>query len=135
MNDIEIKDYTRTMIKSDYDLLIAELMPNDKILFDEKYLNGKSNKELNLTNKKLKDFRERVIKAIKLIKTNKLEGISQSLLIYRCKKLGLDKNKIDFAIDCFINGLNRKEMADKYCLEPETIKKYKSNLRKELENM
>jgi hypothetical protein len=135
MSDIEIKEYTKTMIKSDYDLLMNELMPYDREIFTEKYINGKTNKELNLTSKKLNNFRERVIKAIKLIKTNKLEGISQSLLIYRCKKLGLDKNKIDFAIDCFINGLNRKEMADKYCLEPETIKKYRSNLRKQLENI
>ena len=134
MSDIEIKDYTRTMIKSDYDLLIAELMPKDKILFDEKYINGKSNKELNLTNKKLKDFRERIIKAIKLIKSNKLEGISETLLRYKCKKLGKCENEIIFAIDCFINNMTRKELAKKYCYAEETIKKYKSNLRKELQS-
>jgi hypothetical protein len=135
MSDIEIKEYTKIMIKSDYDLLMNELMPYDREIFTEKYINCKTNKELNLTSKKLNDFRERIIKAIKLIKANKLEGISQSLLIYRCKKLGLDKNKIDFAIDCFINKLTRKEMADKYYLDPESVKKYKSNLRKQLENI
>ena len=135
MSDIEIKEYTKTMIKSDYDLLMNELMPYDKKIFTEKYINGKTNKELNLTPKKLSDFRERIVKAIKLIKNHKLEGISETLLRYRCKKLGLDKNKIDFAIDCFINGLTRKEMAKKYCLEPEMIKKYKANLKKQLENI
>jgi len=135
MSDVEIKEYTRTMIKSDYEILIAELMPKDKVLFDEKYINGKSNKELNLTNKKLNDFRERVIKAIKQIKTNKLEGISETLLRYKCKKLGKTEQEINFAIDCFVNQLTRKQMAKKYYLAEETVKKYKSKLRKKLENL
>lgn len=132
---IEVKDYIRTMIKSDYDLLMDELMPYDRLIFAEKHINGKTNKELGLTSKKLKDFNERIIKAIRLIKSHKLEGISETLLRYKCKNLGLDKNKTEFAIDCFVNNLTRKQMPDKYFIEPETVKKYKGKLRKELEQI
>ena len=132
---IEIKEYTKKMIKSDYDVLIQELMPYDAEMFVEKYINGKTNKQLNLSSKKSKELNYRLIKAIKLIQSNKLEGISETLLRYKCKKLGKNQHEIQFAIDCFVNNLTRKEMAKKYFLAEETIKKYKSNLRKQLQEM
>ena len=135
MSNREIKNYTDNMLKSDFDLICGELLPKDKDLFIEKYINGKTNKELKVSQKTINNLNTKLVKIITIIKKSSLIGISETLLRYRCKKLGLDRDKIEFAVDCFVNDMTRKELAKKYLYEEETIKKYKSKLKKELERL
>jgi len=123
------------MIKSDFELICNELLPADKELFIEKYLNKKSNKELKVSSIRISNLNSKLERIIGIIKRKSLVGISESLLRYRCKNLGLDREKTEFAVDCFCNDLTRKELANKYMYSEDTIKKYKSKLRKDLENI
>lgn len=52
----------------------------------------------------------------------------------RCRKLGKKPEYTKFCIDAFVNKLSRKELAEKYCIEPETVKSYKRKRKKDLEN-
>lgn len=132
MGHREIINYVKTMLKNDYDLLMNELLPNDKYIFTEKYLNGKNNKELKISAKRFKEFCTRVVSAIKLIKTNSFENISESIIRYRCKKLKKNKEYIDFCIDAFINRLPNQDLANKYFIDIRSVAVYKTNRKREL---
>lgn len=131
-NVVNIKEYAKRMLKPDYDLICQELLPKDVYLFTEKYLNGKTDKELNLKTKDSKILKEKLIKIILRIKTNSLNGISQTQLEYRCRKLNKSKDYINFCVDAFIHKLSNRELSDKYFLSVETVKHYKVLRKKEL---
>lgn len=131
-NVVNIKEYAKRMLKSDYDLICQELLPKDIRLFTEKYLNGKTDKELNLKQKDSKILKEKLIEIILKIKSNSLNNISETQLRYRCRKLNKSKDYTDFCIDAFIHRLSNKELAKKYYIEIETVKHYKVLRKKEL---
>ena len=129
---VNVVDFTKRMLKSDYDIIVSELLPKDAELFTEKYINGKTNEELNLKSKDSKILKEKLAKIILNIRTNSLNGISQTQLEYRCRKLNKSKDYTDFCIDAFIKRLSNRELSDKYFLSIETVKHYKVLRKKEL---
>lgn len=131
-NVVNIKDYAKRMLKSDYDLICQELLPKDVYLFTEKYLNGKSDKELNLKPRDSKILKEKLTKIIISYKKQSLDNISETQIRYRCHKLGKSKEYTDFCVDAFVYKLSNKELAQKYYLEVETVKHYKVLRKKEL---
>lgn len=131
---VNIKDYAKRMLKSDYDAIVSELLPNDVILFTEKYLNGKTDKELKLNQKDSKILKEKLIKIILKIKSNSLHNISETQLRYRCRKLNKSKDYADFCVDAFVHRYSNRDLGDKYFLSIETVKHYKVIRKKELIN-
>lgn len=53
-------------------------------------------------------------------------------LIMRCNKLRMKKENIELAIEFFINHTSRKELAERYCVEQEAIKKRKQRMKEKL---
>jgi len=133
-NVVNIKDFAKRMLKSDYEAIISELLPKDVYLFNEKYLNGKSDKELNLKSKDSKILKEKITALIIKTKSHSLQNISEAQLRYRCKKLNKSKDYIDFCIDAFIHRYSNKALSDKYFLTIDTVKHYKVLRKKELIN-
>lgn len=131
---VNIRDYAKRMLKSDYDAIISELLPNDVILFTEKYLNGKTDKELKLKQKDSKILKEKLTKIILKIKSNSLHNISETQLRYRCRKLEKSKDYTDFCVDAFVHRYSNRDLGDKYFLSIETVKHYKVIRKKELIN-
>ena len=133
-NVVNIKEYAKRMLKSDYDLICQELLPKDIEFFTEKYINGKTDKELKLKPKDSKILKEKLTRVILKIKSNSLHNISETQLRYRCKKLNKSKDYTDFCIDAFVKRLSNRELSDRYFLSIETVKHYKVLRKKELTN-
>jgi len=131
-NVINIKDFAKRMLKSDYEAIISELLPKDIELFTEKYINGKTDKELNLRQKDSKILKEKLTELIIRIKSNSLYNISETQLRYRCKKLNKSRDYTNFCVDAFIHRYSNKKLADKYFVTIETVKHYKVLRKKEL---
>ena len=129
---VNIKDFAKRMLKSDYEAIISELLPNDVFLFNEKYLNNKTDKELKLKSNDSKILREKLTKIILKIKSNSLYNISEPQLRYRCRKLNKSKDYADFCVDAFIHRYSNRDLANKYFLTIETVKHYKVLRKKEL---
>jgi predicted membrane protein len=55
-------------------------------------------------------------------------------LIARCEELHFSKEKIELAIEFFINKTKQSKLADKLCVEEHTIAKRKLRIRKQLNN-
>ena len=142
----DIKNDIKYMLKSEYNQLIDDLMLDDisKKIFDLKFLEGKTKKEISTSiGLSMSRISERLdIIKVKLEKIAKIKSSLFSLdnavefdIIYRCKKLEKSIEYRNFCIDAFIKKLKNKELADKYCLTIDTIKKYKRDRRRELENI
>lgn len=140
----DINKFFRTIIKSEYESIKEELLLNDieQDIFRLKYINKKTNKEiaelLNKTpsfiTKRLVIIREKLIKLPMFSKPSFCcNTATEKQMAKRCRELGKSKEYTNFCIDAFVIKLSRKEMAQKYILEPNTIKQYKRIRRKELE--
>lgn len=57
---------------------------------------------------------------------------TENELIARCNELRMKKADIEFAVEFFIYKTPRKELADKYCVEAEAIKKRKQRMKEKL---
>lgn len=53
-------------------------------------------------------------------------------LVKRCNKLRMKKDDIKLAIEFFIKHTSRKELAERYCVEQEAIKKRKQRMKEKL---
>lgn len=53
-------------------------------------------------------------------------------LLNRCRELGLKTNQVDFCVDAFVNRLTIQELADKYCLEIQSVKNKKQTYKNKL---
>ena len=129
---IDIKDYVKKMLKIDYDLICQELLPADIVLFTEKYINGKSNADLKMSEKDSKILDEKLVKIISSHIRNSIDNLSKTQLEYRCKRLNKSKEYTNFCIDAFIKKLKNKELAEKYVIELDTVRHYKFLRKKEL---
>ena len=142
----DIKNDIKYMLKSEYNQLIDDLMLDDisKKIFDLKFLEGKTKKEISTSiGLSMSRISERLdIIKVKLEKIAKIKSSLFSLdnavefdIIYRCKKLEKSIEYRNFCIDAFIKKLKNKELAEKYYISIDTVKKYKRDRRRELENI
>ena len=60
------------------------------------------------------------------------DSCTEAELIARCNELRMRKDDISLAIELFIHNTPRKELAEKYCVETETIKKRKQRMKEKL---
>lgn len=59
-------------------------------------------------------------------------GCTLDELLDRCRELGLKTNQVDFCIDAFVNRLTIQELADKYCIEIQSVKNKKQTYKNKL---
>lgn len=82
----------------------------------------------------LKQNYEKELLELKKPKFFDVKGCTLEELLNRCRELGLKTNQVNFCIDAFVNRLTIPELADKYCLEIQSVKNkkqtYKNKLRK-----
>ena len=82
----------------------------------------------------LKQNYEKELLELKKPKFFDVKGCTLEELLNRCRELGLKTNQVNFCIDAFVNRLTILELADKYCLEIQSVKNkkqtYKNKLRK-----
>lgn len=73
-------------------------------------------------------------KLLELTKPKKFNIVGCTLeeLLDRCRNLGLKTNQVDFCIDAFVNRLTITELADKYCLEIQSVKNKKQTYKNKL---
>ena len=74
-----------------------------------------------------------MIKRINNIIKNLIKPEYEARLIERCKKLGKSQEYIKFCVLAFCKKFTKKQIADIMCIDVETVRKYKSIRRKELE--
>lgn len=60
------------------------------------------------------------------------DNCTEEELISRCKELHMKKEDTTIAIEFFIYHTSRKELAERYCVETETIKKRKQRMKEKL---
>lgn len=65
-------------------------------------------------------------------KTFSTDSCTEAELVARCKELNMKPDNIQLAVELFIRNLSRKELAEKYCVETDTIKKRKQRLKEKL---
>lgn len=60
------------------------------------------------------------------------DDCTEEQLVARCKELNMKPNNIKLAIDFFIHNKSRKELAEEYCVELESIKQRKRRMKNQL---
>lgn len=61
-----------------------------------------------------------------------VDTCSRDELLARCEELGLSLNQTELAVDFFINKTKQSILADKFCIEENSIAKHKYRLKKKL---
>lgn len=126
----------------------AEIVKNNLVtelecaVFESYYVQKKSKsdvqKELNIGRKKLDKMlsivRQKILLMPEFKFKLKVEEMTEEQIEEKCIKLGKSQEYIQFCKLAFVQGLKKKEIADIMFLDIETVKKYKSIRRKELEN-
>lgn len=80
---------------------------------------------------KLKDY-DRLISEFNKPKQFNIVGCTLDELLDRCRELGLKSNQVEFCVDAFVNRLTIQELADKYCLEIQSVKNKKQTYKNKL---
>ena len=60
------------------------------------------------------------------------DNCTEQQLIERCKELRMKQSDIELAVEFFIKRTSRKELAERYCVEQEAIKKRKQRMKEKL---
>lgn len=138
----QFNNFIKTMVKDDYDLVLENLLSDlQKEIFTLFYVQKLCKKDienkLKISRYKLDNNLENIRQKIFKIKAFNfkfdLDNVSEKRLRERCRKLGKSKEYEDFCVLAFIKKLKKREIADIMCIDIETVKKYKSARRKELE--
>lgn len=86
--------------------------------------------------KKNEEYYEYKYEKLKAQLENKMpfstDTCTEAELIARCNELRMKKDDINLAIEFFICRTPRKELAEKYCVETEAIKKRKQRMKEKL---
>lgn len=138
----QINKLVKTFIKSEQDLvlenLISDLQKQIFLMFYMQKMKRKDiEKELKISRYKLETnleiIRQKILKIPEFDCKFNLEEASEKQIRNRCQRLGKSKEYEDFCVLAFYKKLKKKEIADIMCIDIETVRKYKSIRRKELE--
>ena len=95
-------------------------------------------KELNISRYKLESnleiIREKLMKIPEFDCKFRVDEATEKQIRSKCRRLGKSKEYEDFCVLAFCKKLKKKDIADIMCIDIETVRKYKSIRRKELEN-
>ena len=138
----QFNNFIENLIKPEYDLVLENLLSDlQKNIFTLYYVKKVSKidiqKELKISkyklDKNLENIREKIYKIKAFNFKFSCDDTTEKRLIERCKRLGKSEDYIQFCILAFIKKLKKREIADIMCIDIETVRKYKSQRRKELE--
>ena len=138
----QFNNFIENLIKPEYDLVLENLLSDlQKNIFTlyyvEKLSKSDIEKQLKISkyklDKNLENIREKIYKIKAFNFKFSCEDTTEKRLIERCKRLGKSEDYIQFCILAFIKKLKKREIADIMCIDIETVRKYKSQRRKELE--
>jgi hypothetical protein len=62
------------------------------------------------------------------------ETCTEAQLVKRCRDLGMSEDNINLAIEFFIKKTPRKELAERYFIEPDSVKQKKRRMKCKLNN-
>lgn len=139
----QINRLVKTFIKSEQDLvldnLISDLQKQIFLMFYMQKMKRKDiEKQLKISRYKLETnleiIRQKILKIPEFDCKFKVEEASEKQIRNRCQRLGKSKEYEDFCVLAFYKKLKKKDIADIMCIDIETVRKYKSIRRKELEN-
>lgn len=131
------------LLKKDVDIINSNLVNGlDKEVFNLYYVEKLSKlqirKKLKLGQEKLDNILEELTDKIILIPEMGLKfdvyTASKTRLVARCALLGKSDDYIRFCIYAYHDKLTKREIADKMCLDIDTVRKYRTDRRKELES-
>lgn len=137
----KINEIINKLIKPEYDLILDNLISEKQkqifnMFYIEKMPKKYIEKTLNLSKysleKNLENIREKIQKIPEFNCSFNCEEVSEAKLIEKCKRLGKSEEYIKFCILAFHKKLKKKDIADIMCIDIETVRKYKSIRRKEL---
>lgn len=138
----QFNNFIENLIKPEYDLVLENLLSDlQKNIFTLYYVKKVSKidiqKELKISkyklDKNLENIREKIYKIKAFNFKFSCDDTTEKRLIERYKRLGKSEDYIQFCILAFIKKLKKREIADIMCIDIETVRKYKSQRRKELE--
>lgn len=92
---------------------------------------------VGFTKKKAEYYEYKYYKLKAKIEANKefdADTCTEEELIARCRELKMKPQAVKLAIDMFIHKKSRKELAQEYCIETNSIKQRKRRMRKDLNN-
>lgn len=139
----ELNTFFRVMVKREFEEITADLLLNDfqKTIFRLKYVDKLANDDianalnirLSKVNNELFTIRQKLSK-LPIFTKEKFnpDTASEYAMRERCRKLSKSKDYADFCVDAFVYKLSNKNLAQKYGYSFETVKKYKTLRRKEL---
>lgn len=137
-----INNIIKNLIKPEYDLILENLISEQQkrifhLFYIDKMSRNDIQKELNISRYNLETNLEIIRKKISKIPQFdckfRVDETNEARLIERCKKLGKSQEYIKFCVLAFCKKFTKKQIADIMCLDIETVRKYKSIRRKELE--
>ena len=142
IKDENIKHFKDNLIKSEYNLVLDNLV-NDmeikmfQLVFVQKMSKKDTQNVLNLSRRKFEAIYNSLVAKVYKIKELGLKynvyDMSEDEIKSRCKLMNKSDEYVKFCILAFVKKLKKKEIADIMCLDIETVRKYKSIRRKELE--
>ena len=138
----QFNNFIENLIKPECDLVLENLLSSLQkrifmLYYVEKISKSEIQKQLNISkyklDKNLENIREKIYKIKAFNFKFSCDDTTEKRLVERCKRLGKSEEYIQFCVLAFIKKLKKGEIADIMCLDIETVRKYKSIRRKELE--
>lgn len=138
----QFNNFIENLIKPECDLVLENLLSSLQkrifmLYYVEKISKSEIQKQLNISkyklDKNLENIREKIYKIKAFNFKFSCDDTTEKRLVERCKRLGKSEEYIQFCVLAFIKKLKKREIADIMCLDIETVRKYKSIRRKELE--
>ena len=132
----------KSLIKPEVDLILENLMSDlQKQIFTLFYVQKIPKKDiqkmLNISKYSLENnlviIREKIGKIPQFNCSFKCDDASEARLRERCRKLGKNKEYTEFCVLAFVKKYTKKQLAQHFYIDIETVRKYKSIRRKELE--
>ena len=140
----QIENFLKFMLKRERDLVLDNLVNDlEKKVFELKYAQKMSKNQIrkelkigaNKLDKVLSDLNNKIMRIPELGFKFNINEASEEMIIDRCKRLNKPDDYIQFCVLAFCKKLKKKEIADIMCIDVETVRKYKSIRKKELENL
>lgn len=139
-----IHNFRDNLMKTENDLVLDNLINEIeidvfKLHFVQKMSKIETQNELKLSRRKFdKIYNSLVAKVYKIkelgLKNNVYE-MPKAEIIRRCNELEYSEFKTKFCIYAYYEKLTKREIADKMCLDIDTVRKYRTDYRKELESI
>lgn len=139
----QVNKIVNTMIKSEYELILDNLIIDlQKEIFTLFYVEKLSKKDienkLKISNytlsKNLEIIREKISKMPEFDCKFRCDDTTEYRLRDRCRKLGKSDDYEEFCVMAFIKKVSKSELAERFNIDEDTVRKYIKLRKRELES-